>query len=648
MKRLLIYTPYSLWPNDTTILAYLAGILSRRGWAVELLTCGGALRICDIRQPSRGPQYARVEKDVVCHHCRQARGLYNRLAECTIHTLDHYRSPDCAEPVGWLILEELVKLAQQQGKRKAGSSGKVQMAASLVEKLRRQVRSQAPEQERQALLDKFHAWLRKQVEHARDKPDAFIGYALEHWALLREAHLTGVAWESGLSIIDQIEQAPSFAALQNVRFKGYDLLDIVESSINVHLRLNHVDYHQPAQFALLKPYLIDAVQSLDAAERFLQQHQFDRIIVRNGRMNTTRAMVEVLKRLGLDYTCMDRGSRQGTLMLIRNDINLNFYRICEQVLDQVGQQPLPPEALSKVAKCLFPETHIVCQYDWEATQQTRQALRLDRDYVVMLTSSTDEANSLCRQTSMNRTFDDQHEYLRMACEQFHQQREDILVIRAHPNSGSKKSLGVNREECEFIAQLKKQYAHSDFVRIVEPQDEVNSYSLALGSKAALVWVTSMSFDLACFGIPVIEAGGWHVGNLPFIYHLRDKDIVGAVRKACDTHRTQWRDQAILAMRYYAIRKFRALFDINGIDWRVWHTLKLTDMSLDEIEAHYGYEIDRLVAYLNDELPDFALDYRQLPVEVPVQWQSEDELLDYLRERYLPAQAVDDDDNAASA
>ena len=501
MKRLLIYTPYSAWPNDTNIASYIAGIFDYKGWEVHLLTCGGVLRACDVRQPSRCPQFAQRDKQDMCAYCTDCRKYYNRLTTPVQHSLD---------------------------------------------------------------------------DHLCDTDE----------------------------IAARIAAADSAEALQSLELDGHRLYDIAESSLFVHHRKVALDLDDPDTRSLVRDYLFDAAVTLMATERFLACHEFDRVIVRNGRMNTTQALIRVLKRRGEHYFSLDRGLRKGTLNLVRDEIVHGMYQKAKASFDTGGDQPLTPAQLAEVGRLLLPEQQEQAkmrsiQFAWQSPQQLAAQLNLDRPYAVLLTSSMDEVQCFQKERGVHTVFANQREFIDLSCAHCHQTGDMNLVVRAHPNCGSRTSLGVNQSEVDYYAELKRRYADSPYVTVVESHEEINAYALCLGAAGVLTWSTSMTLELPCYGLLVAEAGGATDFELPFLHNIRQRQLAKVLALFRERGRLSL-DETVLALRYHYAWKFLALFDAPDFDWQDWRFARLLAPSCEAIFAKHPHPAERIFSYVADD------------------------------------------------
>lgn len=524
MKRLLIYTPFSAWPNDTNIVAYLAGIFEHKGWQVHLLTCGGVLRACDVRQPSRCPQFAARDKQDMCAYCTDCRKYYNRLTTPIQHSLEQY-----------LTLE----------------------------------------------------------------------------AEFQEALL----------------QSNDAEALQAISYRGYRLFDIAESSLYVHDRNTDLDFQDPATLALLRDYLFDAAVSINAIGNFLDSHDFDRVIIRNGRMNTTKAMLEIMRKQNKEFVTLDRGVRKGTLNLIHNEVVHGMYMAAAEQFEAICHRPLQAAEVNELAPCLLPQSTEESrvrsiQFDWQDARKTADGLGLSGDYLVLLPSSLDEVIRFHRERGFRSAFKDQQDFIETACASVAAGQQHTLVVRAHPNSGSSRSLGTNQSECDFYADLAQRYADSPHVRIVQPDEAVNTLSLCLGAALVLTWATSMTLELPCYGVCVAQAGGADYFQLPFVGQVPDRDLTTQITRllAAPLSRTQIQ----LAVRYNYAWRFLAFMDVPHLHWPTWQAPRLLVKSSAELFQTHGEHSERLYRFILGESVA-----RTPSMEPPQTFQSEAQLLEQL-------------------
>lgn len=542
MGRLLLYTPYTHWTNDTTIASYVTAVFRERGWEVDLLTCGGILGACDIRQASRNPAVAARPKSVICAECRERRNRYAFVEPGNLYQIDDY------------------------------------------------------------------------VE--RDELDAFSA---------------------------QIATIDDPAVLRQLESHGCNLYAIAESSLNVHFRRNELTFADPDERRILRQYLVDAWTSLAAADAFFRERSYDAILIRNGRMNTTHAFRQILEQRGIPYFTLDRCPKWGTeggLALVKQGPSLEHYTQRRPYLEKYRPYSIPAEHVDPLFSIFAahqkPKGHLSFDHQWKDTKTLARECGISTRYVMLLPSSTDELNVLLSSKQGERPFATQREFIERACEEFSQQHELTLVVRGHPNSGSRVSLGRNEEELRFYRELRDRYAATPTVKVVLPEEPVNTFSLSLGAEAALVYVTSMALELPCYGIPVIEAGRWALQDLPFLTHLESSEILPTVQRVISRRAETAEANAILAIR--DLHTYRALagFTTSAIEWKDWRVGQLRACSAADLVAINPGEADRIFTFLTTGAdPVLTRDLTNAPTTT----ENELRLHRRLRETFKPSPTV---------
>lgn len=117
--------------------------------------------------------------------------------------------------------------------------------------------------------------------------------------------------------------------------------------------------------------------------------------------------------------------------------------------------------------------------------------------------------------------------------EFFAQRPDVqLVIRVHP--AEVKGGGMPTRQ-PIVPELARRFPELPAnVRIVPPESDVSSYTLAEMSRAALIYGTKMGLEIAVRGIPVVVAGETFNRGKGFTYDIESRDeyfeLLGRVEK----------------------------------------------------------------------------------------------------------------------
>jgi hypothetical protein len=297
----------------------------------------------------------------------------------------------------------------------------------------------------------------------------------------------------------------------------------VRGSVQSHFRSNEPDVADPAVERVLRSYAYSGLIACFALDRLLAETAPDVLLLFNGRQSSTRVALELARARDVRVVVHERGTRNETLMLIENETCLSLEYLRQYWRDW-GDVPLTREELEATVR-LMAEREQGRELPWTAytiapqpDEQVRSqlGLRPDRPTWVLFTSSDDE---VAGDADWGSRFVSQHDWIRRTVEHARRTPEIDLVVRVHPNTGSRRSTGANRAQLEEMRRLAEDLPPN--VRMIAPEDEVSSYSLMDLAALGLVWTSTVGIEMACKGKEVVVAAGNYVHGTPFAHTVED-------------------------------------------------------------------------------------------------------------------------------
>jgi hypothetical protein len=314
--------------------------------------------------------------------------------------------------------------------------------------------------------------------------------------------------------------------LLTARYGEWDIGEWVRASVQSHFRANEVDVSRPPVAKVMRSYLYSGLVACFALDRLLAESAPDVFLLFNGRQSSTRVALELARARGIRVITHERGSRNEQLHLSENESCLSLEPI-RQMWRDWGDVPLSAAELERTASFLAGREH---GKDLAWTQFTSSAqpldevraklgLRADRPVWALFTSSDDEVSGEADWAS---PFPSQRDWIARTIEYARRNPQIDLVVRVHPNTGSKRSTGANRKQLEEMRALAESLPAN--VRMIDPEDEVSSYSLMDIAAVGLVWVSTVGLEMAAKGKAVVIAAGNQVHNTPFVTTILDPDV----------------------------------------------------------------------------------------------------------------------------
>jgi hypothetical protein len=380
----------------------------------------------------------------------------------------------------------------------------------------------------------------------------------------------------------------------------------VRTSVQSHFRANEIDVSRPAVAKVMRSYLASGLVACFALDRLLDEQAPDVFLLFNGRQSSTRVALELAKSKGVRTVVHERGPRNETLRMVENETCASLEPI-RQFWADWGDVPLTAEELEQTASFMAGREH-GRDLSWtqftstvQPLDEVRAALRLraDRPVWALFTSSDDEVSGEADWAS---PFPTQRDWVARTIEYARRNPQIDLVIRVHPNTGSKRSTGANRKQLQEMRALAENLPPN--VRMVDPEDEISSYSLMDIAAVGLVWVSTVGLEMACKGKSVVVAAGNQVHGTSFVTTVVDTDayedtldpLLGLAADAVSA------DVRRLALRFAYGAFFRIGIDFPLVRMTTPRDSELAYASLDALQPGRDAGLDRCARIVLDGEP----------------------------------------------
>ena len=301
--------------------------------------------------------------------------------------------------------------------------------------------------------------------------------------------------------------------LLEVCFDGYQISNYIKSSVHSHLRINSIDLDNQKHRSTLRSYIYSGIIALVLIRRMLSIEQPSIVLLFNGRLAVTRIALELCKELGIRVVCHERGIEAESLLLWENESCLSL-RPYKELAENWRNIPLTATEFVRIAQWLD-DRQKGKNLNWKAFSVEGSmgevggfiSRNAGRTILGLFTSSTDE---LVAEDEFKSAFGTQQNWIQHNINIAISNSEIVLLIRVHPNSGSKNSNGVNHDEINYFNELQKSLPEN--VHIISADDDCSSYALLNKISVGLVYVSTIGLEIACRGIPVICAA-----NSPWVF-----------------------------------------------------------------------------------------------------------------------------------
>jgi hypothetical protein len=308
-------------------------------------------------------------------------------------------------------------------------------------------------------------------------------------------------------------------------YGDWPVAEWVRGSVHSHLRRSDLDMADERVEAAYRSYVYSGLVAAFALTRLLDESQPDVMLQFNGRQSSTRVALELARRRGIRVITHERGFRKECLQLVEN-ATCNSLEPMRAMWRAWGDVPLSATELETVAGHLAEREHGqgLSWRTFTAGKQpvdiVRRQLGLDaeRPTWVLFTSSDDE---VVADDDWRGDFPSQLDWIERTVAYAAAHPELQLVIRVHPNTGSRRSTGANARQLAEMRALAERLPAN--VRMVAPEDEISSYTLMEIAAAGLVYHSTVGLEVACKGKAVVAAAGSLVSGLPFARTVESAD-----------------------------------------------------------------------------------------------------------------------------
>ena len=240
---------------------------------------------------------------------------------------------------------------------------------------------------------------------------------------------------------------------------------------------------------------------------WLQQNRPDVILIPNGSILEMGAIYQVARQLNIPTVTYEFGEQRERIWLAYNDEVMLQHT--DEIWNRHASLPFDEQKKDKLAQ-LFQarrQADLWANFSrrWQGIQRqgvekVRRQLALEAKPTFLLaTNVIGDSLTLNRQVfSQSMT-----EWLERTIEYFAARPQIQLIVRIHPGERYTRGPSVKEIVSRLLPELPSHF------RIVEADDQVNTYDLIDLSDLGLVYTTTAGLEMAMSGLPVIVAGQTH-------------------------------------------------------------------------------------------------------------------------------------------
>ena len=271
-------------------------------------------------------------------------------------------------------------------------------------------------------------------------------------------------------------------------------------SIHCHMRVSSIDFNDPAMITYTRSWLYSNLLACLALDRLLADSNPDLLLMFNGAFASTRIAYELAMARGIRTICLEMNFAPDQVMVTENEHAIST-RLYGRAYEHGRDIPLLPAELDRLNRILTDRLGSTFFTDTrpELFNQLLAPSR-GRPLWVVFNSSDDEGLGI---DALQTPFETQGNWLKRTFAFAREHPEIFLILRCHPNSGGRKSHGVNHQLLGLFEELRKLCAEN--VAIVEPDGQINSYALMHKAALCLTFNSTIGLEAACQGKPVLTA-----------------------------------------------------------------------------------------------------------------------------------------------
>ncbi len=389
----------------------------------------------------------------------------------------------------------------------------------------------------------------------------------------REVGALGVPfrWLSAFVNVEERARAQAWAQglarheLQSAIFTDRPLGEWVLSSVVSYFRQYPPDLTDGHVEAVYRGFLTSAAIVAVALDRYLAANAVDAALLFNGRQSVTRVAFEMFRARGIRELIHEYPFFRNEHLLLKPDARCWSPAPFKDFWDAWGQVPLSRASLEKTRTWLM-DRRYGKGLSWYAFNRphirhasVREQLKLspNKRLLALFTSSTDE---IAGDPELQGPYESQTTWVHDVVG-WVKDREDVeLVIRVHPNLSGDSGLGRAVEEFEFYRQLKSALPAN--LRVVMPDDPLNSYALMDAADVGLTYVSAVGLEMAMLGKPVVLASRAFYEHGSHVITMRPGEtLAGVMERSLQSYSAREIRREAFRMAYYYVFEFELPFPL---------------------------------------------------------------------------------------
>jgi hypothetical protein len=386
------------------------------------------------------------------------------------------------------------------------------------------------------------------------------------------------------------DQSRLSAHLEGVEFDSYRRFSYSEVAVGEHafssvLRstLRGTVEDTPESRWLFRRYLLASMRLVDQFERLIETERPERVVAIHGVYLVHGTICDVARKHGIPVVVFGVPYRQGTIWASHED---TYHRTLVSEPTEVWEHDRltrdQDEVLDAYVDSKRGGGRDYVSYHPSPVENRDQVVRelgLDpaKPVIGMFTNVIWDAQIYYDHNA----FDNMLEWVFGTIRYFASRPDLQLVIRIHP-AEVKGGLPTNQPILPEIRAAFRELPSN--VRVIPPESDISSYTLAEMSTAALIYGTKMGLEIALRGIPVVVAGETFSRNKGFTYDISSAEEYFQLLDRIETLPRSSPEVVERARRYAYYLYFRRMIDFPLVSVTDPHQSAGVQLEFDDVDA----------------------------------------------------------------
>lgn len=352
------------------------------------------------------------------------------------------------------------------------------------------------------------------------------------------------------SVPNMVNKINSAEELYKLNYENVGFGEIVRGAMYRYYKSLKFDADE---LLIAKQFLTTALTNYFKFKQLVTTNKYDQILFSHGIYSTWEPIVQYCELNGINFVCYDRAKTKA-------HCNFNFNKPSpvwdiSKAWERWGDYSLSDEELLKVDNYLKErELQKGDVYAYNFSEKIsdldllRQKLKIapNAKVITIFTNLIWDAANVSRDIA----FSSPLECIKETISRYASKEGVHVLIRTHP---AEKVLGTSEQYGKLVRNLFSQLPKN--VTIVEPEDDINSFSIMDVTTVGVVHTSTVGLELAIEGKPVILISDTHYRGKGFTYDATSQEHYFGILDAMLENLPDVRRQVELAKKYFYIMMF---------------------------------------------------------------------------------------------